>query len=56
MIKKEEYIKANLELETLIKIMDAGEDVDLEIVSVSDIIEEYENLNFPIGNFCFKNE
>ncbi|MGY0408189.1 MAG: transcriptional regulator, partial [Polaribacter sp.] len=48
MITKEEYIKANLELEHLIKELDLGKNVDDKLVSVSNIIEEYEATNFPI--------
>ena len=49
MITKEEYIKANLQLEALIKKMDLGKNVDAELIVVSDIIENYEKINFPIN-------
>ena len=48
MITKEEYIKANLQLKFLLKELDSGKNVDEELVSVSNIIEEYEQVNFPI--------
>jgi len=46
MVTKEEYIKANLQLEFLIKELDSGKNVDDELVSVSNIIEEYEQVNY----------
>lgn len=49
MITKEEYINANLQLEVLIKELDLGQNVDDELVSVSNIIEQYEQINFPMG-------
>jgi hypothetical protein len=49
MITKEKYIKANIQLEFLIKELDLGKNVDNELVSVSDIIEKYEEINFPIS-------
>jgi HTH-type transcriptional regulator/antitoxin HigA len=49
MITKEEYTKASIALEFLIKEMDLGNNVDAELITVSDIIEEYELINFPIG-------
>lgn len=49
MITKKEYIDANLELENLLKEMDSGKNVDDRLVEVSNIIEEYEEANYPIG-------
>lgn len=49
MITKENYIKANLKLDTLIKQLDLGENVDEELALVAGIIEEYEEVNYPIG-------
>jgi len=46
MVTKEDYIKANLQLEFLIKELDSGKNVDDELVSVSNIIEEYEQVNY----------
>lgn len=48
MTKKEDYINAKTQLEILIKKLDSGKNVDAELVSVSNIIEEYEENNFPI--------
>lgn len=48
MITKEEYMNANMQLEVLIKEMDSGNNVDEELIIVSDIIKEYEQINFPI--------
>lgn len=48
MITEKEYIDANLELEKLIKELDSGKNVDDKLVVVSDIIEEYEEANYPI--------
>jgi HTH-type transcriptional regulator/antitoxin HigA len=48
MITIEEYVKANLQLEVLIKKMDEGTNVDEELITVSNIIEEYEKTTFPI--------
>lgn len=48
MITIEEYVKANLQLEVLIKKMDEGTNVDEELITVSTIIEEYEKSRFPI--------
>lgn len=49
MTKKEDYINAKTQLELLIKKLDSGKNVDAELVSVSNIIEEYEENNFPIN-------
>ena len=48
MVTKTEYTNANLELENLIKRFDNGENVDKELNSVSNIIEEYEERYYPI--------
>ena len=48
MVTKTEYINANLELENLIKRFDNGENVDKELNYVSNIIEEYEEIHYPI--------
>lgn len=48
MISKKQYIAANIKLEKLIKELDLGHDVDDELISVSNIIEEYEEINYPI--------
>jgi HTH-type transcriptional regulator/antitoxin HigA len=47
MITKEEYTKASIALEFLIEFK--GNNVDAELITVSDIIEEYELIHFPIG-------
>jgi HTH-type transcriptional regulator/antitoxin HigA len=49
MITKKEYIDANLELENLLKELDLGKNVDDKLVLVSNIIEEYEQANYPIN-------
>ncbi|WP_157812199.1 hypothetical protein [Polaribacter sp. ALD11] len=48
MTVEENYINAKIQLEFLIKKLDSGKNVDAELVSVSNIIEEYEENNFPI--------
>ena len=50
MVKRNGYLIANLELEKLIKQLDLGKDVDDKLVLVSNIIEEYEEANYPINN------
>lgn len=50
MVKRNDYLKANLELEKLIKQLDLGEDVDDKLDLVSNIIEEYEEANYPMNN------
>jgi HTH-type transcriptional regulator/antitoxin HigA len=50
MITDKEYIDANIRLEELLKMMDgADESLDKELVLVSDVIEKYEEIHFPIG-------
>lgn len=49
MITKKEYIHANLELENLLKELDLGKNVDDKLVLVSNVIEEYEQTNYPIN-------
>ncbi|WP_405565292.1 hypothetical protein [Polaribacter sp. Asnod6-C07] len=46
MVKRNEYIIANLELEKLIKQLDLGKDVDDKLILVSNIIEKYEETNY----------
>jgi HTH-type transcriptional regulator/antitoxin HigA len=52
-ITHEDYVKANLRLEELLKEVDerSPEDSPLskELIEVSDIIEQYEEIHFPIG-------
>jgi hypothetical protein len=50
MVKKNDYIIANLELEKLIKQLDLGKDVDDKLILVSKVIEEYEEVNYPINS------
>ncbi len=50
MITNEEYIKANIRLEELLKLINDDDfSLDEELVIVSDIIEKYEEKHFPIG-------
>lgn len=49
MITEENYIKANIKLESLLKDLDLGNNVDDELVEVSDIIEQYEEIHHNIG-------
>ena len=48
MITKIQYDEANLELEELLKRFDAGENVDDRLNLVSDIVEAYEEIHYPI--------
>ncbi|MGJ8744427.1 hypothetical protein [Polaribacter sp.] len=48
MISEKQYEEANIELEELIKRFDAGENVDDRLNLVSDIIEAYEEINYPM--------
>lgn len=52
-VTHKEYIEANLRLETLLKEVsnDTLEDASQlkELIEVSDVIEQYEATNFPIG-------
>ncbi|WP_299671656.1 hypothetical protein [uncultured Polaribacter sp.] len=48
MITEKKYEEANIELEELIKQFDAGENVDERLNLVSDIIEAYEEIHYPI--------
>ena len=51
-ISNEEYINANRRLEELINIVDDNTPMDSalgkEFLKISDIIEEYENIHYPI--------
>lgn len=50
MITSEEYTKANIRLEELLKLINDDDfSLDEELVIVSDIIEKYEEKHFPIG-------
>lgn len=53
MINFKQYIKANLRLEELIDIVDDHTALEnplaKELIKVSDIIEQYEEIHFPIG-------
>ena len=53
LITHDEYVKANLRLEELIDIVDDDTPLDdplaKEFIEVSDIIEQYEEIHFPIG-------
>ncbi|MEO1487791.1 MAG: helix-turn-helix domain-containing protein [Bacteroidota bacterium] len=52
-ISHKQYVEANLRLEELLKEVDNNtpEDSPLskELIEVSDIIEQYEEINFPMG-------
>jgi len=52
-ITHKQYVKANLRLEELLKVVgnDTPEDSTevIELLKVSDIIEQYEEIHFPIG-------
>jgi len=47
MITLDKYTKANIRLEELLSLNDTN--LDKEIIEVSDIIEKYEEIHFPIG-------
>src|SRR5665811_2032582 len=53
LITYEEYVKANLRLEELIDVVDdntpLNDPLAKEFIEVSDIIEQYEEIHFPIG-------
>lgn len=53
LISHEAYIKANLRLEELIDVVDDNTPTDdplaKEFMNISDIIEQYEEIHFPIG-------
>ncbi|MEO5788927.1 MAG: helix-turn-helix domain-containing protein [Gelidibacter sp.] len=53
LITHEEYVKANLRLEELVDIVDDDTPLDdplaKEFMKISDIIECYEEIHFPIG-------
>lgn len=53
LITHHEYVKANLRLEELIDIVDDNISTDdplaKEFLEISDIIEQYEEIHFPIG-------
>lgn len=53
LITQEEYVKANLRLEELIDIVDDSTPLEdplaKEFLKISDIIEQYEEIHFPIG-------
>lgn len=46
MITKENYLKANIKLELLLKDLELGKNVDDELIRVSNIIEEYESIHY----------
>jgi HTH-type transcriptional regulator / antitoxin HigA len=52
-ITHEEYVKANLRLEELIDVVNDNTPMEdplaKEFIKVSDIIEQYEEIHFPIG-------
>lgn len=52
-ISHEAYIKANLRLEELIDVVDDNTPMDdplaIEFMNISDIIEQYEEIHFPVG-------
>ena len=51
-ISQKQYVEANLRLEELLKkVNDEMPDSSIlqELIEVSDIIESYEEINFPIG-------
>ena len=52
LITHEEYVKANLRLEELIDVVDDNTPTDdplaKEFMEVTDIIEQYEEIHFPI--------
>lgn len=52
MITQEDYLKANIRLEELINIVDDNKPMDsplaTEFLKVSDIIEEYESIHYPM--------
>lgn len=51
-ISNEEYINANLRLEELLNVVDDTTPMDSplgkEFLKISDIIEEYESIHYPI--------
>lgn len=53
LITHEEYVKANIRLEELIDVVNDNTPMDdplaKEFLKVSDIIEKYEEIHFPIG-------
>lgn len=53
LIAHEAYVKANLRLEELIDVVDdtmsAGNPLAKEFLEITDIIEQYEEIHFPIG-------
>lgn len=53
LITHEEYAKANLRLEELIDIVDDNTPMEnplaKEFIKISDIIQQYEEIHFPIG-------
>lgn len=49
MITHKEYIAANARLEKLLAMLEGEDDsLDKELVLVSDIIEQYEDVHFPM--------
>lgn len=53
LVTHEEYVKANLRLEELIDVVNDNTPLDdpmaIEFMTISDIIEQYEEIHFPIG-------
>lgn len=53
LVTHEEYVKANLRLEELIDVVNDNTPLDdpmaIEFRTISDIIEQYEEIHFPIG-------
>jgi len=50
MITHKEYTRASIRLEELLKIEDIeNSNFTQELIDISDIIEEYEEIHFPIG-------
>ncbi|WP_340158941.1 helix-turn-helix domain-containing protein [uncultured Maribacter sp.] len=53
MINFKQYVKANLRLEELIDVVDDNTPLEKplaeEFIKISDIIEQYEKIHFPIG-------
>jgi HTH-type transcriptional regulator/antitoxin HigA len=50
MITNKEYVKANIRLEEILQSIHENDfSLDKELISVSDLIEKYEEEHFPIG-------
>lgn len=53
LVTHEEYVKANLRLEELIDVVNdntpLNDPMAIEFMTISDIIEQYEEIHFPIG-------